>query len=253
MKSSIIKYGFEALSLDRRCVVTIGSFDGVHEGHRILLDHLKAMARRLDAESVVVTFDPHPRIAMGRDEGMGLLTTVEERALLLASEGIDHLVVAHFDEEFRQQPYTDFVVKSLVGGLGMQGMIVGYNHRLGRGSEGNFDKLQPLATECGFELECVAQHREVGEEKVSSTVVRNVIADGDMERAARLLGARYMLSGVADVGVIANIDEYKMLPPAGEYRCNVECEGVTTPATVKIADRAATLSINICGCVVVIF
>ena len=73
-------------------MVTIGSFDGVHEGHRILLDHLKAMARRLDAESVVVTFDPHPRIAMGRDEGMGLLTTVEERALLLEAEGIDHLV-----------------------------------------------------------------------------------------------------------------------------------------------------------------
>jgi FAD synthase len=99
----------------------------------------------------------------------------------------------------------------------------------------------------------VAQHREDGEDKVSSTVVRNVIAEGDMERAARLLGARYMLSGVAHEGAIAAIDEYKMLPPSGEYRCSVECEGVTIPAILKIADRTATLSANICGRVVVIF
>ena len=141
----------------------------------------------------------------------------------------------------------------LIERLGMVGMIVGYNHRLGRGSEGNFDKLQPLAAECGFELECVAQHREVGEEKVSSTVVRNVIAEGDMERAARLLGARYMLSGVANEGTIAGIDEYKMLPKSGEYRCSVECDGVVTSATIKIVDRIATLSINICGRVIVVF
>ncbi|MBR5865243.1 MAG: hypothetical protein IKY89_03115, partial [Alistipes sp.] len=127
------------------------------------------------------------------------------------------------------------------------------NHRLGRGSEGNFDKLQPLAAECGFELECVAQHREDGEDKVSSTVVRNVIAEGDMERAARLLGARYMLSGVADGGTIAGIDEFKMLPPTGEYHCDVECDGSVTPATINILGRTATLSIALSGRVIVIF
>ena len=249
----MLQYGFDTTAAPRRSVVTIGSFDGVHQGHRALLEHLKAMAARLDAESVVVTFDPHPRIAMGRAEGMQLLTTIEERARLLDEVGIDRMVVAHFDDKFRSQPYESFVRDMLIERLGMVGMIVGYNHRLGRGSEGNFDKLQPLAAECGFELECVAQHREDGEDKVSSTVVRNVIAEGDMERAARLLGARYMLSGVAHEGTIAAIDEYKMLPPSGEYHCRVECEGVVTPATIKIADRTATLSINICGRVVVIF
>lgn len=249
----MLQYGFDTPEVRCRSVVTIGSFDGVHQGHRALLEHLKAMAERLDAESVVVTFDPHPRIAMGRAEGMQLLTTIEERARLLEEVGIDRMVVAHFDEKFRTQPYECFVRDILIERLGMVGMIVGYNHRLGRGSEGNFDRLQPLATECGFELECVAQHREDGEDKVSSTVVRNVIAEGDMERAARLLGARYMLSGVAHEGAIAAIDEYKMLPPSGEYRCSVECEGVTIPAILKIVDRTATLSANISGRVIVIF
>lgn len=240
MKSSIIKYGFEALSPDRRCVVTIGSFDGVHEGHRILLDHLKAMARRLDAESVVVTFDPHPRIAMGRDEGMGLLTTVEERALLLASEGIDHLVVAHFDEEFRQQPYTDFVVKSLVGGLGMQGMIVGYNHRLGRGSEGNYERLVPIAQEHNFELECVAQHRHDGE-KVSSTVVREVIATGDMRRVAELLGHSYIIVGEVCSGVLEVKNPHKILPPDGRYLATIEQVGQSYATDITIENRRIAL------------
>ena len=249
----MLQYGFDTPEVRCRSVVTIGSFDGVHQGHRALLEHLKAMAERLDAESVVVTFDPHPRIAMGRAEGMQLLTTIEERARLLEEVGIDRMVVAHFDEKFRTQPYECFVRDILIERLGMVGMIVGYNHRLGRGSEGNFYRLQPLATECGFELECVAQHREDGEDKVSSTVVRNVIAEGDMERAARLLGARYMLSGVANEGAIAAIDEYKMLPPSGEYRCSVECEGVTIPAILNIVGRTATLSANISGRVIVIF
>ena len=249
----MLQYGFDTTATPRRAVVTIGSFDGVHQGHRALLEHLKAMAQRMDAESVVVTFDPHPRIAMGRAEGMQLLTTIEERARLLEEVGIDRMVVAHFDEKFRSQPYECFVRDMLIERLGMVGMIVGYNHRLGRGSEGNFDKLQPLARECGFVLECVAQHREDGEEKVSSTVVRNVIAEGDMERAARLLGARYMLTGEVVNGAIVDIDEYKMLPPSGEYQCVIECDGTATPATINIADRTATLSINICGRVVVIF
>ena len=249
----MLQYGFDTPEVRCRSVVTIGSFDGVHQGHRALLEHLKAMADRLDAESVVVTFDPHPRIAMGRAEGMQLLTTIEERARLLEEVGIDRMVVAHFDEKFRTQPYECFVCDILIERLGMVGMIVGYNHRLGRGSEGNFDRLQPLATECGFELECVAQHREDGEDKVSSTVVRNVIAEGDMERAARLLGARYMLSGNVDDGVLKDIDVYKMLPPSGEYRCSVECEGVTIPAILNIADRTATLSAGISGRVIVIF
>ena len=249
----MLQYGFDTLVAPRRSVVTIGSFDGVHTGHRVLLEHLKAMAARCDAESVVVTFDPHPRIAMGRAEGMQLLTTIEERARLLEDVGIDRMVVAHFDEAFRSQPYENFVRDMLISRLGMMGMIVGYNHRLGRGSEGNFDKLQPLAAECGFELECVAQHTAVGEDKISSTVVRNVIATGDMERAARLLGARYMLSGVVEAGRLTAIDEYKMLPPSGVYKCDIEAEGVVAPATITINSREVLVDAPVVGRVMILF
>ena len=118
----MLQYGFDMSATPRRAVVTIGSFDGVHQGHRTLLEHLKAMAVRLDAESVVVTFDPHPRIAMGRAEGMQLLTTIDERARLLEDIGVDRVVVAHFDDKFRSQPYESFVRDMLVGRLGMVGM-----------------------------------------------------------------------------------------------------------------------------------
>lgn len=249
----MIEYGFDRGTTPRRSVVTIGSFDGVHQGHRVLLEHLKAMAARLNAESVVVTFDPHPRIAMGHAEGMKLLTTVEERARLLEDVGIDRMVVAYFDEKFRSQPYEVFVRDMLIERLGMVGMIVGYNHRLGRGSEGNFDKLQPLAAECGFELERVAQHREDGEEKVSSTVVRNVISEGDMERAARLLGARYMLSGRVESGHLVDIYEHKMLPPSGEYRCTMECEGTQESVSVIIADNNIKIGTTLSGHAVLTF
>lgn len=254
----IIEYGFEGTphgdshTPKRRTVVTIGSFDGVHCGHRVLLEHLKAMAHRLDAESVVVTFDPHPRIAMGRDDGMQLLTTIEERARLIAEACIDRMVVARFDEAFRSQPYEQFVRESLVERLGMVGMIVGYNHRLGRGSEGNFNTLQPLAAECGFELECVAQHTDEGG-KISSTIVRDTIAKGDMSRARELLGAGYMLSlsMINGRGLVA--DDHKMLPPMGCYICDIERDNTITRTEVVVEGREVTASLPVDGLVTITF
>ena len=146
----VVSYGFDSLPADMRAVITVGSFDGVHLGHRTLLDSLVAMSQRLDAESVVVTFEPHPRIAMGRAEGMKLLTTVEERALLLARYGVDRVIVAHFDDNFRSQTYEEFV-RMLICKAGMRGMVVGYNHRFGS-NRGSYDNLLPLVEEYGFEL-----------------------------------------------------------------------------------------------------
>lgn len=249
---SIVEYGFDRYTTPRRTVVTVGSFDGVHLGHRVLLEHLQAMAARLDAESIVVTFDPHPRIAMGRDEGMQLLTTIEERARLLADVGIDRMVVARFDEEFRSQSYADFVRNKLIGDLGMVGMIVGYNHRLGRGSEGNFDTLQPLTAECGFELECVAQHMADGG-KISSTIVRNTIVKGDMERAAQLLGAPYIISATIENGRLRGVDDHKMLPPSGCYSCSVECGSEHIRAEVVVDDREVMLTPKINGPAIITF
>lgn len=235
-----VDYGFDTILADVRSVVTIGSFDGVHSGHKVLLSAVKRMAECLGAESVVVTFDPHPRIAMGRAEGMGLLTTIEERALLLEREGVDRMVVVRFDEEFRSQSYDTFVRESLVARLGMVGMVVGYNHRLGRGNEGNYESLLPLSKECGFALECVGQHLVDGS-KISSTVVREAMSRGDMREVEHLLGQRYLIVGKANAGVVSIADEYKLLPASGLYDAILTYNNISRPAQVEIAGRKVVL------------
>ena len=215
-----IFYGFDNITLERPTVVSVGSFDGVHRGHRELLERVHGVARELDALSVVVSFEPHPRIAMGRAEGMRLLTSVEERALLLEREGIDVFVVAHFDDKFREQSFDEFVRGSLVAKLGMCGMVVGYNHRLGRGSEGSYDSLVPLGEKLGFRVERVEQFTASGC-KISSTVVRNLFDDGDVERACDILGHRYVVMGEAIEGELNVKDEYKLIPADGEYSVNI--------------------------------
>ena len=241
-----IHYGFEDVPQGVSTVVTIGSFDGVHSGHRVLLSAVKSMAERLGARSVVVTFDPHPRIAMGRAEGMGLLTTIEERALLLEREGVDYMVVARFDDKFRSQSYDSFVRESLVAKLGMVGMIVGYNHRLGRGNEGNYDSLKPLATECGFELERVSQHL-VEESKVSSTVVREAMQCGDMREVSRLIGGRYLILGDAVAGFVEIADNHKLLPSSGMYDAILTYNNISCSTKIEIVGRSVVLPLNIYG------
>jgi riboflavin kinase/FMN adenylyltransferase len=227
-----IHYGFDTLPEGLRTVVTVGSFDGVHEGHHMLLRRVMSLAQSLDAESAVVTFEPHPRIAMGRAEGMRLLTTVQERALLLGRYGVDHVVVAHFDEAFRSQSFEQFVRESLVAKLGMVGMVVGYNHRLGRGNEGNYDNLQPLGQELGFALERVEQYTDSGD-KVSSTVLRGMLERGEAERAHEIMGHPYIIMGKVCDGVLRVEDEYKLLPCDGKYSALVCGE----PTTVEVCGR----------------
>lgn len=240
-----IHYGIDAFHSERATVVTVGSFDGVHAGHAQLLGCLCNMAQRLGLESVVITFDSHPRIAMGRAEGMQLLTSVEERAYLLAQHGVEHLVVVRFDEAFRTQSYETFV-RSLVERLKMRGMVVGYNHRFGRGSEGRFESLQPMAEELGFEVARVEQHTEGGD-KVSSTVVRSLIDEGRMQRAAEIMSHPYIIIGVATEGVVRVEDDTKQLPRSGTYDAVVNGKQMS----INIDSRLIRLGEAIGGRVVV--
>lgn len=242
-----LHFGFDTL-VGRRTVVTVGSFDGVHAGHGELIATLRAMASRLDAESVVVTFAPHPRVAMGRTDGFGLLTTVEERAYLLARCGVKHVVVAHFDEAFRSLSYEEFVQRLLVERLGMVGMVVGYNHRLGRNSEGGFEGLQSLGARHGFEVERVAQYTDDGD-KVSSTVIRTLFSEGNIRRVAQLLGHPYIIMGKSTQGVLRVEEPYKILPSGGSYRATVN--GV--PGEVSIRGRSVMMDTSCEGDVVVEF
>ena len=241
-------YDFDSYPQNIPTVVTVGSFDGVHGGHHRLLDRVISMAQRLSARSVVVSFEPHPRIAMGRAEGMSLLTNVEERVELLTRLGIDDVVIAHFDDKFRMQSYEEFVQRSLVDAISMRGMVVGYNHRFGREHTGNYDSLMPLARQLGFEVEQVEQFRDRGD-KVSSTVIRELIAKGDMARATEMLQHPYMAIGEARSGVVPIRDSYKLLPAGGDYRAMVNRE----ETLVSVLEREIRLAEVVDGRVVIEF
>ena len=208
-------YGFDALPHFVRPTVTVGSYDGVHSGHLALLRTVARRARAQGGESVVLTFEPHPRVTRGRADGLRLLTSLEEKIYLRGQQGIDNLIVIPFDKAFSALAPDTFIRDYLVGRIGAETLVVGFNHRFGRDKQGSYDYLGSH----GFGLEVV----EVGEcdvdaEKVSSTVIRHLVAQGDMARAARLLSHPYLVIGTAAAGRIRTDDPLKLLPPAGSYR-----------------------------------
>lgn len=169
-------------SLEEPTVVTVGSFDGVHRGHRALLQRLTTIARSEGLRSVVVTFDPHPRIALGRAEGLQLLTTSAEKEALLAAAGVDYLVTVPFDQHFAQQRGEAFAREFLMGKLQARVLVAGYNHRFGH------DRIEAASLRIdGLRIECVEAVEWQGY-KVSSTVIRNLLAEGKTEEAKELLG-----------------------------------------------------------------
>ena len=221
-------YGFDALPHFVRPTVTVGSYDGVHSGHLALLRTVAGRARAQGGESVVLTFEPHPRVTLGRADGLRLLTSLEEKIYLLGQQGIDNLIVIPFDKAFSALAPDTFIRDYLVGRIGAETLVVGFNHRFGRDKQGSYDYLGSH----GFGLEVV----EVGEcdvdaEKVSSTVIRRLVAQGDMARAARLLSHPYLVIGTAAAGRIRTDDPLKLLPPAGSYQ-------------VRIGGRPARLTVD---------
>ena len=182
----------DALPAFRRPVVTVGSFDGVHRGHLFLLDVLRERAVREDGESVVVTFGRHPRQVLGSGGGLCLLTSPEEKARLLSAAGVDNLVVMPFDEKVSRMSAERFVRDFLVGRLGVQELVVGYNHRLGHDREGDAAVLEKLGARYGFRVFRAPKFTGGGPdgEKISSTAIRNAISRGDICEAERMLGRK---------------------------------------------------------------
>lgn len=178
-----IFHGFDSLPSFCAPAVTIGSFDGVHLGHRALIKRLVAEARRIGGESVVLTFEPHPRVALGHAGGLRLLSTLDEKIVLLERMGVDNLVVIPFDGAFSALSAAAFVEEYLRGRLGARVLIAGYNHRFGH------DRVAFSASEEFAGLRVVrVDECNVGGEHVSSTVIRRLLDEGRTEEAERLLG-----------------------------------------------------------------
>ncbi|MDR1950803.1 MAG: hypothetical protein LBP96_01075 [Bacteroidales bacterium] len=173
--------------------VTVGVFDGVHMAHRLILDELKRKAKEHSAVSVVITFDKHPCEVIAPERygiDVFLLTTLDEKIAMFEKLEIDYVVVLPFTKEFAKLPYTDFIENMIVKNLNPSLILVGFNHNFGSNRQGNFEKLQELATKHGFEAEIFPEQcLENGQ--VSSTEIRKLIQAGDIERANQMLGYSY--------------------------------------------------------------
>lgn len=175
-------------------VLAIGNFDGLHLGHRALLERLTAKARALNLPAAVMTFEPHPRELFAPDQAPARLTSLREKLGLLETCGIERVYVCHFSRKLATLTAEQFIEQILVRGLSVRYLIIGDDFRFGRGRSGDFAMLQHAGAEHGFGVE--AMHTiDLAGERVSSSAVRDTLAEGDLEHAARLLGRPYRISG----------------------------------------------------------
>ncbi len=213
-----VVWGFDNPPLLTNGVATVGSYDGVHRGHRILLDEVVRQAKACNGESVVLTFEPHPRITLGNDDGLRLLTTFDEKCALLEQVGVDYVVVIPFDKAFSRLSREEFIDDYLVGRLHIKRLIVGYNHHFGHNKKGDHSFLLQHGT---MEVMEVAQFTDNGN-KVSSTTIRQALGNGNLSLARQLLGHPYIIMGSADEQGRVVVDGYKLLPTDGEYECLID-------------------------------
>ena len=213
---------------DRGTVVTVGTFDGVHRGHWEVLQEIRRRAEATGRRSVLVTFDPHPLRIVRPEHAPPLLTTPVEKKEILAESGLDWAVFISFTETLSRYSPREFVEEVLVGRLGVDELVIGYDHGFGRGRSGDADTLRAIGDELGFAVDVVPPV-VTGEEPVSSSRIRRAVAEGRMEEARACLGRPYSVRGVVVRGdgrgrhlgfPTANLKvEHpdKLIPPAGIY------------------------------------
>jgi riboflavin kinase/FMN adenylyltransferase len=244
----IIHDGYENLTLIAP-VTTLGIFDGVHRGHMALLDCLVSRAKEEEGESVVITFSPHPRLVLERNDiDLFFLTTIEEKKVLLENANIDHLIVIEFNKQFSKISACDFIKDILVGEIGTKHLIIGYNHHFGRRGEGDFNTVKQCSEELGFRVEQV-QGYLTEEGSVSSSSIRDALLKGKLDEANRLLGYSYSVSGTIIEGrkigrsigfPTANIkpdSQHKLIPCNGVYAVEVKLDNMVLPGMLSIGSN----------------
>jgi len=241
--------GLEQFKSVKNAVVTQGTFDGVHSGHRQILKKLKELARVNDGETVLLTFFPHPRTVLyPGEEELKQLTTLDEKIALLSEMKIGHLVVLPFTQEFSQMSSLQFIKDILVDSLGTKHLVIGYDHRFGRNREGTFEHLKEFAGVYGFEVHEIPE-KDIDDVAISSTRIRNALKEGDVATANKYLESYYSLSGKVVKGnqmgrklgfPTANVkvtDEIKLIPADGVYAVNVVVEDTHYNGMMNIGFR----------------
>lgn len=221
-------------------VATIGFFDGVHRGHRFLIDHVVKMARSSGLEATVITFDRHPRQVLHADYQPQMLSTLDEKLAHLRQTALDNVVVLHFDEQLARLSARDFMASVLLRQLNVRKLVMGYDNRFGHNRDETFDDYVRYGAELGIEV--VADTAlAIDEVNVSSSVVRRFVESGNLPMANACLGYPYQIQGVVVPGLqngrkmgfpTANIDVSgtgKLLPESGVYAVRVQLEDNETP------------------------
>ena len=231
-----------------KTIVTLGTFDGVHKGHRSILEKLVNSGNATGCESVVLTFFPHPRMVLQQNSDIRLLSTMAEKAALLEQTGLDNLIVHPFDMAFSRLTAEEFVKDILVDKLNIQKIIIGHDHRFGRNRTANIDDLIRFGIEYGFEVEKISA-LEVDEVSVSSTKIRNALSEGNVATANAYLGYPYFLTGNVVQGKqlgrtigfptanIAITEDYKLIPANGVYAVTATIEGSIIDGMMNIGNR----------------
>lgn len=229
-------------------IVTIGTFDGVHLGHRKIIDQITTNAHRLDCESLVLTFFPHPRMILQEDTEMKQLNTLEEKIALLENLGVDNLVIHPFDKEFSRLTAEEFVKEVLVDTFKVKKIIIGHDHRFGRNRTANIDDLIAFGETYNFDVEQISA-QEINEVSISSTKIRNALIEGSIELANNYLGYNYSLTGIVSKGKqlgrtigypTANLkieESYKLIPSNGVYIAKSIIDETTVYGMMNIGIR----------------
>ena len=231
----------------RGCVATIGNFDGVHRGHQHMITAVRAAAIRVGLPAAVITFEPTPREFFEGDAAPARLTRLREKLEALASYGVDRVLVLRFDRRVQAMGATEFVERLLVDGLGVRHMVVGHDFHFARRREGNLALLQEAGGRHGFTVEEVGRYMDDGE-RVSSSLVRDALGRGDLERARKLLGRPYRMAGRVRRGAqlgrklgfpTANLALHrKVVPLWGVFAVRVSGAGLADhPAVVSLGTR----------------
>ncbi|MBV6485101.1 MAG: Riboflavin biosynthesis protein RibF [Flavobacteriales bacterium] len=230
-------------------VITTGTFDGVHVGHRKIIQRVTELAKKINGESVLLTFFPHPRMVLYPEQNdLRLINTIEERIDLLKETGIDHLIIHPFTKEFSRITSLDFVRDILVNKLNTKKLVIGYDHHFGKNREGSFEHLKEYGPVYGFDVEEISA-QEIQQINISSTKIRNSVLIGEIKAANQFLGYPYFLNGTVVEGEkigrqlgfpTANLkinDWYKLIPGKGVYAVRVGFEGVTYKGMLNIGTR----------------
>jgi len=230
---------------DKKTILTLGTFDGVHIGHRSILKKLNENTENGKFESAVLTFFPHPRIVLQGKSDLKLLNTINEKIDLLDKIGIQNLIIHPFDANFAELSAEEFVKTILVDQLHIQKIIIGYDHRFGKNRTANINDLTAFGLKYGFEVEQLSA-QEINEISISSTKIRTALEDGEINLANEYLGYAYFLSGTVVKGKqlgrtigfpTANIEleeAYKLVPKNGVYVVSAEIDEKTVYGMMNI-------------------